>query len=341
MTVLSPTATTNILDPSPRSCIHNDYSWEACRPPSVNDAALALTDLRTLLKSHNPTIHSDGVLRTRLDHLDRFLAFYTAGRGWIKAADYTAAILGQGTGCSRRLRSWGKDFICNWSVLPYHNYANSGSSSILDDVDFVEELQAHITDIGAHISAQAIVDFMKKPEVAKRHRILKPITLDTTHKWMSKLNFAWRQTPKGTYLDGHEQPDVVHYCQNIYLPTLTRCEPALRVWDKENTTHLIDPSLPSPTCHSILWFNDQCIFYQNDRQKCFWVHASEKPIPLPKGEGVSLMVSDFISADYGWLRSPDGTESAWVLFQPGANREGYLETGRNMSGTLQGLDHFA
>ena len=36
------------------------------------------------------------------------------------------------------------------------------------------------------------------------------------------------------------------------------------------------------------------------------------------------MVSDFISADYGWLRSPDGGESARVLFRPGANREGYF-----------------
>jgi hypothetical protein len=36
------------------------------------------------------------------------------------------------------------------------------------------------------------------------------------------------------------------------------------------------------------------------------------------------MVSDFISADYGWLYSPDGTESARVLFRPGANREGYF-----------------
>ena len=36
------------------------------------------------------------------------------------------------------------------------------------------------------------------------------------------------------------------------------------------------------------------------------------------------MVSDFISADYGWLSSPDGTESARVLFRPGANQEGYF-----------------
>ena len=36
------------------------------------------------------------------------------------------------------------------------------------------------------------------------------------------------------------------------------------------------------------------------------------------------MVADFVSADYGWLRSPDGRESARVLFKAGKNREGYF-----------------
>lgn len=67
-----------------------DYSWETRRPPSVNDATFALADLRALLKSHNVAIHSDRVLRTRLDHLDRFLAAYAVGKGWIEAANYTA-----------------------------------------------------------------------------------------------------------------------------------------------------------------------------------------------------------------------------------------------------------
>ena len=36
------------------------------------------------------------------------------------------------------------------------------------------------------------------------------------------------------------------------------------------------------------------------------------------------MVADFISADYGWLRSPDGKKSARVLIRPGARRDGYF-----------------
>jgi len=37
------------------------------------------------------------------------------------------------------------------------------------------------------------------------------------------------------------------------------------------------------------------------------------------------MVADFVSADHGWLRSPNGRESARVLFRAGKNREGYFD----------------
>jgi len=36
------------------------------------------------------------------------------------------------------------------------------------------------------------------------------------------------------------------------------------------------------------------------------------------------MVADFVSADYGWLRSPDGKDGVRVLFKAGANRDGYF-----------------
>jgi hypothetical protein len=218
-TVLTPVTTANVPVTSPRLCTQDDCSWEAHRPPSVGDAALALVDLCTLLKSRNTTICSDVVLRARLDQLDQFLAIYTTSKGWIEAADYAATILSQGVSCSQRLRAWAKEFIHNWSALPYHNHANSGCGSLLDDIDFVEGLLAYITDVGIHISAQAIVDFVKKPEVTEHYCILKPITLDTAREWMSKLNFKWRQAPKGTYLNGHERPDVVPLGARGNLPS--------------------------------------------------------------------------------------------------------------------------
>ena len=182
----------------------------------------------------------------------------------------------------------------------------------------------HITNIRTHISAQAIIDFMKKPEVVTHYYISKPISLNTACKWMSKLGFKWCKPLKGMYIDGHECSDVVYYRQNIYLPALTQWELRMQAWDKDNLDCPVDPSSPSPTCPVVLWFNNQCIFHQNNWQKFRWIYASKKPVPLPKDEGILLMISDFILADYGWLHSPDRKETARVLFQPGINREGYF-----------------
>lgn len=75
---------------------------------------------------------------------------------------------------------------------------------------------------------------------------------------------------------------------------------------------------------TVVWFHDESIFYANDRRRLCWIHKSETVVPCAKGEGASLMVADFVSADYGWLRSPDGTESARVLFKAGKAQEGYF-----------------
>ena len=98
----------------------------------------------------------------------------------------------------RRLCVWGKDFIRDRPMLPCDSYVNCGCRSLLDDVDFVGELRAHVADIGIHASAKAVVDFVKKPEVVERYHIRKPITLRTARKWISKLGFTWRRVPKGT-----------------------------------------------------------------------------------------------------------------------------------------------
>lgn len=74
----------------------------------------------------------------------------------------------------------------------------------------------------------------------------------------------------------------------------------------------------------MVWFHDESTFYANDQYKKGWVHKDEKATPQPKGEGSSLMVADFISADYGWLQSHDGKKSVRVLFRVGKGRDGYF-----------------
>jgi hypothetical protein len=51
---------------------------------------------------------------------------------------------------------------------------------------------------------------------------------------------------------------------------------------------------------------------------------TKKQNHMQRGEGHSLMVADFVSADYGWMCSCDKTKTTRILFRAGKGREGYF-----------------
>jgi hypothetical protein len=61
-------------------------------------------------------------------------------------------------------------------------------------------------------------------------------------------------------------------------------------------------------------------------------------VPHPKGEGASLMIADFVSADCGWLYSPDKTQEAHVFFKAGRNHEGYFTNEDILNQTMKVMD---
>ena len=97
------------------------------------------------------------------------------------------------------------------------------------------------------------------------------------------------------------------------------------------------PPISSPH-HTVLWFHDELTFYANDRRKTRWVHKSEDAVPYTKGEGASQMVANFVSADHGWLRSPDGSAEAQVLFNAGKNRDGYFSNDEILEQANKAMD---
>jgi len=58
----------------------------------------------------------------------------------------------------------------------------------------------------------------------------------------------------------------------------------------------------------ILMTHDESTFYANNEQKTHWYHESEAPMPVKKGEGASIMTSDFLTSEWGCLTSEDGTK---------------------------------
>lgn len=106
-----------------------------------------------------------------------------------------------------------------------------------------------------------------------------------------------------------------------YLPAWREIQDCMYSWTKDNLPK-INGGLPGQ--HVIVWFHDESIFYANNWQQKSWYHKDTPAKPYAKGEGVSLMIVDFVSADFGWIQFLDGKHSAWHIMKLGKNKDGYF-----------------
>ncbi|KAG2758100.1 hypothetical protein P692DRAFT_201696756 [Suillus brevipes Sb2] len=242
--------------------------------------------------------------------------------GWMAASLKTAHAYEKGPWLAGRLREWVRAYCKDRRDLPMNIYGTWNSSK-LEDEDFAQELLLHLQGIGKYVRAMDIVEYLDQAEVKSRLKLTKTISLATAQRWMKHVGYRWSKTPTGQFVDGHERVDVVDYRQGVFLPIWAELLSRTRVYATGGNECPIQ-SESEGTRKVVIWNHDESTYYANDRQKIRWVHNSETAIPHAKGEGASLMVADIISPDYGWLRSPDGTESAQVLFKAGKAREGYF-----------------
>ncbi|KAH7904621.1 hypothetical protein BJ138DRAFT_1106667 [Hygrophoropsis aurantiaca] len=333
-----------------------NHRFELRKPPSVAEAREALGALRALLKP--PRGDQKGFkdaklpaeLKERLVHMSNFLWLYTdvssngsahsanpVGGQWIKAADKAARNAGKSKGnhLSRCLRHWSKAYIKK-RVLP--NRAPSKKFSRIDDESLASDLQLHLRSIGKYVRAEDLVDYLSIAENQSRLGFKNTISFKTAQRWMKHLGYQWKTESRGQYSDGHERDDVVKYRQTVFIPTWCHYQPQMRAWNYDNPTMEEKTPASSSGRHVVLWFHDESTFYANDRRKQRWVHEKEGAALYPKGEGASIMVSDFISADYGWLRSPDGKDSSRVLFKAGKSRDGYFKNEDILAQTEKAMD---
>ncbi|KAG2123383.1 hypothetical protein BD769DRAFT_1359665 [Suillus cothurnatus] len=296
-----------------------DYSFKLRVPPSINDACKALQDLWILLKPPCDKRLGAGsvilspVLKERLTQVKNFLWLYTdthddgtthpenpVGGHWSQAADRAARNTGkaQGVHLSWCLQSWAKEYIEDQTALPHRKQPQKYSR--VDDEDIAAELKLHLQSIGKYVRAQDLLDYLSRPENQARLGMSKPICLRTAQWWMTRMGYRWMKEPHGQYSDGHEREDIVHYRQDIFIPAWAHYQAHTRKWKQDDlTVEDISAYLdPFGRC-VVIWFHDESTFYANNRRKNRWVHKTENAVPQPKGEGASLMVADFVSADYG------------------------------------------
>ncbi|XP_006456634.1 hypothetical protein AGABI2DRAFT_77787, partial [Agaricus bisporus var. bisporus H97] len=216
-------------------------------------------------------------------------------------------------------------------------------SLIAEHDDLRLEILTHLQSIRKYVQAQDIVDYLGRPGVKACWKLTKTISIVTAQRWMKEMDYRWERLTNGMYEDGHEREDVVTYRQNVFLPQFQIYD---QLSDHYNTNgdvennNTVPPNLSSNPRNTkwVIWFQDESTFYMNDCRKVQWKGKEEKNTPQPKGEGVSIMISDFVSAKYGWLHSPDGNEDARVILKPGRNRGGYFTNDEVVTQAIRAME---
>jgi len=226
---------------------------------------------------------------------------------WRESSLLAAKALEHGVKYARNLRKWIKDYLHS-EKLPLHRYGTY-HSSILEDEDFRRDIQLHLIEISkkGFIRAQDIVDYVATPEVQKKLGTkARGIHVCTARRWLHKLSWRYMQKKKGMYIDGHEREDVVEY-RKKFVERWKEYEKRFVIYDNKGKVFSTPTGFPVPQpafrFRLILVTHDESTFYENDRRKIHWVNKKATPEPEKKGEGQSLMASEFLTVEWGRLTS--------------------------------------
>jgi hypothetical protein len=299
--------------------VHNRTSEELARLERQlhTSSPTTLLHAKLCLRAHLQNTRLDLVFRNRLAAMYATLNLYLdkkLGLGWHEASILAARGQGyEGEKRARSVRTWIHDFI-QLDRLPQHGYRGNPDSLLLDE-DLSTGLKLFLMNkrkAGDYIRGSDVVDYVATPEVQEKHGTIK-ITEQTGRRWLGRMGWRFKKIPKGMYIDGHEREDVVAYRIAFVDRWFRLYKPRMVQYDNDgNVVGTLDGrAVPLPPEQEgryelILVTHDESTFYAQDRRPDRWIAPGEKPQAQKKGEGPSLMVSDFYTLKWGPLRDDDG-----------------------------------
>jgi hypothetical protein len=110
------------------------------------------------------------------------------------------------------------------------------------------------------------------------------------------------------YINGHECGDVMAYGKG-FIKCWKKYEKHFVIYDNDGNVLSTPTRFPVPQglrFQLILVTYDELTFYKNNQRKTHWINNNAKAVAEKKGEGQSIMASDFLTSEWGQLK--DGNE---------------------------------
>ena len=93
----------------------------------------------------------------------------------------------------------------------------------------------------------------------------------TAMRWLVNLGWRSKLLKKGVYMDGHERPDVVEYCKNVFLPMMASYQDKMVKWQSHGSNlKCANPRLGTDEKRIITLFQDESCFHANEYRASIW-----------------------------------------------------------------------
>ena len=230
-----------------------------------------------------------------------------------------------------KIRNWAEHFLKHSELSIDRQGKHIKVKSLIDDEDIRTCCREYLmSQPNESITAQTFRLWICK-HLHQSVGLVRPVEISesTALRWLSRLGMAFSQYRPGTYVDGHEREDVVAY-RNEFLLRMAEYEKQMVKFSGEHMEVEDTPALCGMK-RIVVVTHDESVFSSHDGRRTMWTFESHKPL-RPKGQGRSLMVSEFMCECHGPLRFPpsldpssigDGPTESLVILKPGNNADGY------------------
>ena len=229
---------------------------------------------------------------------------------------------------AQQIRRWAYYWIENNSLPKSMQGCHQKTKSFIDDEDIIEQSLLFIRENGNKITPKVFQNFINQDLLSQMNISHKSISIQTARIWLKKLGLVPQSRKKGIYFDGHEREDVLEY-RKQFLKEMQDFERLMPTFEGENMEQKNPLLLDHEKLH-ILVTHDECLFYSNDDRPIIWAPLGKPPL-RKKGQGKSIMVSDFLLETIGRLKlteqdsllNPNIPFEARKYLKPGKNEEGW------------------
>ena len=306
---------------------------------SVNEALSILSSMSTVSINLVNERRLDKVLKydyVRYMSLTRYFTLIQSGKRKIQSS-IDAASLFPGKSQqfqARKIRKWAQHFLRTRRLPEHRQGKHIKSKSLIYEEDIAGHcrrfLKAQIFDsLTARSFANWVTD--KLHLVADLPRQLS-ISESTAIRWMHHLGMDYIRYSKGLYIDGHERPDVIAY-RDAFLERMAEHSEYFFRYEGENMDTVISPNLQSGQRPRVLVTHDESCFSSHDGKSTIWMDVNDRPL-RPKGQGRSIMVSEFLCECHGTMKLsneqraqyPDTPFETCTIILPGKQQDGYWTT---------------